>query len=60
VELTPGASLDAAALGAHVRTKIAGYKAPKHFVVIDTIGRGANSKVNYQRLTAYARETLGL
>jgi hypothetical protein len=29
-------------------------------VVIDTIGRGANSKVNYKRLTDYARETLGL
>jgi acyl-CoA synthetase (AMP-forming)/AMP-acid ligase II len=49
-----------AALTEHVRTKIAAYKAPKHIVEIDTIGRGANSKVNYTRLTAYARQMLGL
>jgi 3-oxocholest-4-en-26-oate---CoA ligase len=60
VELMPGATLDVAALIEHVRTKIAGYKAPKHIVEIDTIGRGANSKVNYKRLTAYAREILGV
>jgi 3-oxocholest-4-en-26-oate---CoA ligase len=60
VELTPGATLDVAALTEHVRTKIAAYKAPKHIVEIDTIGRGANSKVNYTRLTAYARQMLGL
>ncbi len=39
-------------------TKLAAYKAPKHVVVVDTIGRAANGKVDYKRLKAEATETV--
>ena len=43
-----GDALDAAEVIAHVKTRLAAYKAPKH-VVVDTIGRAANGKVDYKR-----------
>jgi 3-oxocholest-4-en-26-oate---CoA ligase len=58
VEPFNGASIDADAIIEHVRSHLARYKSPRHIVVIDTIGRAANGKVDYKRLTAYARETL--
>ena len=39
---------------AHVKAKLASYKAPKHVVPVDTIGRAPNGKVDYKRLKAYA------
>lgn len=51
-----GADVDAAALGAHVREHLAAYKAPRHVLVIDTIGRAVNGKVDYRRLKALAAE----
>jgi acyl-CoA synthetase (AMP-forming)/AMP-acid ligase II len=56
VELDDGAELDAAAVIAHVRAKLAAYKAPKQVLPVDTIGRAANGKVDYKRLKAYATE----
>ena len=41
---------------AHVRAKLAAYKAPKHVFTIDTIGRAPNGKVDYKRLKAYAAD----
>jgi len=46
--------LDPADLIAHVKAKLASYKAPKHVVPVDTIGRAPNGKVDYKRLKAYA------
>jgi fatty-acyl-CoA synthase len=43
----------------HVKSKLAAYKAPRHVVVVDTIGRAANGKVDYKGLKAVARERLG-
>jgi fatty-acyl-CoA synthase len=43
-----------------VKTALAAYKAPRHIVVIDTIGRAPNGKVDYKRLKAYAMNQLGL
>lgn len=60
VEAAGGATLDPAALIAHVKTKLASYKAPKHIVPIDTIGRAPNGKVDYKRLKAFARDELGV
>jgi acyl-CoA synthetase (AMP-forming)/AMP-acid ligase II len=54
VEPAPGATLDAAALIAHVKNRLAHYKAPKHVVQVDTIGRAANGKLDYRRLTEIA------
>ena len=42
---------------AHVRAKLAAYKAPKHVFVIDTIGRAPNGKVDYKRLKAFAADS---
>lgn len=44
----------------HVKGHLAGYKAPRHVVMVDTIGRAVNGKVDYKRLTALARDQLGL
>ncbi len=60
VEPREGATIDADAVVEHVREKLARYKSPRHVVVIDTIGRAANGKVDYKRLTAYAKDSLGV
>ncbi len=60
VEARPGHTIDAAAVIAHVKTTLAAYKAPKHIVVVDTIGRAANGKVDYKRLRSDATESLGV
>jgi fatty-acyl-CoA synthase len=59
IEAAPGAQVDAAEVIAHVKAKLASYKAPKHVVPVDTIGRAPNGKVDYKRLKAYAAEQLG-
>ena len=56
VEARPGHTIDAAAVIAHVKTTLAAYKAPKHIVVVDTIGRAANGKVDYKRLRTEATD----
>ncbi len=58
VELEPGHDLDEASVIEHVKARLARYKAPKRVVVIDTIGRAANGKVDYTRLKAYALDQL--
>jgi 3-oxocholest-4-en-26-oate---CoA ligase len=58
VEPFNGATIDADAVIEHVRSRLARYKSPRHIVVIDTIGRAANGKVDYKRLTAYAKDVL--
>ena len=60
VELAPGQELDEGAVIAHVKGKLAAYKAPKRVLAIDTIGRAANGKVDYKRLKGWAAEELGL
>ena len=59
VEPTSGIALDERALVAHVKEHLAAYKAPKHVVSVDTIGRAANGKLDYKRLTAEALAALG-
>jgi acyl-CoA synthetase (AMP-forming)/AMP-acid ligase II len=56
----PGATLDEAALVAHVRATLAAYKSPKRVVTIEAIGRAANGKLDYKALTAYALAALGI
>jgi fatty-acyl-CoA synthase len=60
VEPRPGETIDEAALIAHVKAKLASFKAPKSVVEIDTIGRAANGKVDYKRMKGYAAENLGV
>jgi acyl-CoA synthetase (AMP-forming)/AMP-acid ligase II len=60
VEAAPGATIDEDDVIAHVKGKLAAYKAPKRVVVVDSIQRAANGKVDYKSLRAHALETLGL
>ncbi|MGD9702191.1 MAG: acyl-CoA synthetase [Acidimicrobiia bacterium] len=56
VEAEDGSVPELPALADHVRTSLASYKAPRHLVVVDTIGRAPNGKVDYKRLKALAAE----
>ncbi len=60
VELAPGIEFDEPAIIAHVKTKLAGYKAPKRVLTVDTIGRAPNGKVDYKRLKRHAEDELGI
>ena len=41
---------------AYVKQRLAGYKAPRHVRVVDTIGRAPNGKVDYRRHRAESIE----
>jgi 3-oxocholest-4-en-26-oate---CoA ligase len=58
VTLRDGETLDERGLIDHVKEHIAGYKAPKRVLQIDTIGRAANGKVDYVRLRRFALDRL--
>ncbi|MDQ1446008.1 MAG: 3-oxocholest-4-en-26-oate---CoA ligase [Acidimicrobiaceae bacterium] len=58
VELHDGAGLDEADVIAHVKSRLATYKAPKRVLPVDTIGRAPNGKVDYKRLKAQAAARL--
>ena len=45
---------------AHVKSRLAHYKAPREVVVVGTIGRAASGKVDYRRLKADAAAALGI
>ena len=59
VEAAPGAAPTLSELSDHVKAHLAHYKAPRHLVVVDTIGRAPNGKVDYRRLTGVAVAQLG-
>jgi fatty-acyl-CoA synthase len=50
VVLRPDALLDEAALIAHLRTRLAGYKIPKSFVLVDSLPHTASGKVHKSHL----------
>ncbi len=54
----PGTAVDEGELIAHVKSRLAHYKAPKRVLAVDTIGRAPNGKVDYKRLKAHATEQL--
>jgi len=58
VEARPGSAVDEADIVDHVKGRLAGYKAPRRVLAIDTIGRAPNGKVDYKRLKQYAVDTL--
>jgi fatty-acyl-CoA synthase len=47
VELAAGAEVSEAALIAHVKARLAGYKAPRHVLLVDDVGRSPNGKADY-------------
>jgi len=58
VELAEGHALDEAALRAHVRKSLAGYKTPKRIVIADRSLRAANGKADYPAAKAAAESVL--
>ena len=60
VELRPGQSIEESEVIAHVRQTLAAYKSPKRVLVVDTIGRAPNGKVDYKRIKSEAIDTLGI
>jgi len=58
VEPQASASVDENDVIDHVKGHIAAYKAPRHVVVVPTIGRSPAGKVDYAGLRRHAIETL--
>jgi acyl-CoA synthetase (AMP-forming)/AMP-acid ligase II len=54
IEPHAGDTIDASALIAHVKSKLAAYKAPKRIVPVATVGRAANGKLDYKQLKSDA------
>ena len=50
VEAADGEDVEEAGLIAHVKQHLAGYKAPRRIVVLPSLGRAPNGKVDYQAL----------
>ena len=48
LSMADGARFDEAALAEHVRTKLAAYKAPRAFILVDEVPRAANGKAGYK------------
>jgi fatty-acyl-CoA synthase len=60
VEPEAGQSPTLAELSGHVHDQLAGYKAPRELVVVDSIGRAPNGKVDYKAIKEHALRVLGV
>ncbi|MBL8770351.1 MAG: acyl-CoA synthetase [Phenylobacterium sp.] len=60
VEPEAGASPTLPELSAHVHAQLAGYKAPRELVVVESIGRAPNGKVDYKAVKERALAALGV
>ncbi|HEY0105177.1 MAG TPA: acyl-CoA synthetase [Rhizomicrobium sp.] len=60
VKLAPGAVFDEAALRAHARDRLAGYKTPKRVIVAAVPLRAPNGKADFKAAAAFARRELGI
>ena len=47
-------------IAAHVKGQLADYKSPRSLVVVDTVGRAPNGKVDYKGVKARAMAALGI
>ena len=59
VEPHPGASADEAELREHVRSQLASYKAPRHVLVVDSVARAPNGKLDYKAVKERALAAFG-
>ena len=61
VELKTGAAEPGLAeIATHVKAHLADYKAPRHLVVVDSVGRAPNGKVDYKGVKSRASAALGM
>jgi fatty-acyl-CoA synthase len=58
VQLAPGASAAADDVRAHVRGRLAGFKTPKHVLIVDSLGRAPNGKADYAATAKLAARLL--
>jgi len=58
VGMVDGAEVADAELVAHCKVTLAGYKCPKHIIVVDRIHRGPNGKADYRWAAAVAADAL--
>ncbi|WP_249011430.1 AMP-binding protein [Conexibacter sp. DBS9H8] len=60
VQTVPGAAIDAAMLIAHTRDRLAGYKTPRHVMLVGSVERGPSGKADYpavrRRLLEWMRQ----
>jgi acyl-CoA synthetase (AMP-forming)/AMP-acid ligase II len=54
VELAPDEKPNEDELMGHVKARLSAFKAPKHVLFVDTVGRAPNGKVDYKRCRAEA------
>ena len=59
VQPRPGAEIDDAELIKHVKANLAAYKAPKHVLVVDSLGRSPAGKLDYPGLKEKAIAEVG-
>jgi len=60
VETDGAAQPSLAELSEHVRLTLAGYKAPRELVLVESIGRAPNGKVDYKAAKDRALAALGV
>jgi len=60
VSTADSAPLDIDSVTGHVKGELAGYKAPRQFITVDTVPRAANGKPDYKSAKDIALESLGL
>src|SRR5258706_16135851 len=60
VAATNGVAVDEAEVIAHVKTQLAGYKAPKRVVFVDEVPRAPNGKADYKLAKQYALDALAI
>ena len=58
VQLEPGFPDTPSQLGEFVRARLAGYKVPRHYVIVEAIPRGPNGKIDHSGLKEQARRAL--
>jgi 3-oxocholest-4-en-26-oate---CoA ligase len=59
VEAEPGTEIDEHALIEHVKEHLASYKAPRHVIMLASLERGPNGKLDHRRLRDIAVESIG-
>jgi 3-oxocholest-4-en-26-oate---CoA ligase len=59
VQLELGSEDSSGQLAEYVRTRLAGYKAPRHYAIVEAIPRGPNGKIDHPRLREQARRAVG-
>ena len=59
VEAETGVDFDENAVIAHVKARLARYKAPRRILVVDSLGRAANGKADYRLWAEQAASTAG-